>query len=298
MPAPSRREGRRTGLPPPSPISALPSLPVCLRLSFLALGLAALAFVPAHRVHPFILRSKLTDIPSLLATSHLRLISFFSSLSSFSVSFFFFLLQSTCFRSHPEHHLQAAISAAAIRAAASSRPSPSSPNHRSSTSSSKPPPPISETLYHIPTPDATGLVSNYASLYIPGRWHDPSTYVRFSDTVEETSAGSAGLGFLYTLDERDDEWLKNNNRLARGEGPSTPSGIAPTSESGRTRGKGKGRESEEIVVPVISEDEFELVMALMEKWTDEKVPTLHTVRSFSVGFVCDWWGFELVSCHS
>jgi enhancer of polycomb-like protein len=170
-----------------------------------------------------------------------------------------------------EHHLQAAISAAAIRAAASSRPSASSPNARSSTSSAKPPPPISETLYHIPTPDATGIVSNYTDLYIPGRWHDPNSYVSFSDTVEETSAGPAGLGFVYTLDERDDEWLKNSNRIARGE---STNGSA--SDAGRTSRKGKGRESEEIV-PVISEDEFELVMALMEKWTDERFPTLHTV---------------------
>lgn len=97
------------------------------------------------------------------------------------------------------------------------------------------------------------------------------------------------MGYSYTLDERDDEWLKNNNRAARGEGTSasgasgsSTNGVASPSDAGRgTRGKGKDREKEkeEMVVPVISEDEFELVMALMERWTDEKLPTLHTVRS-------------------
>lgn len=56
---------------------------------------------------------------------------------------------------------------------------------------------------------------------------------------------------------------------------------SPTDAAGRgARGKGKDREreKEDMVVPVMTEDEFELVMALMERWTDEKVPTLHTVR--------------------
>ncbi|KAL7417881.1 enhancer of polycomb-like-domain-containing protein [Mrakia frigida] len=189
-----------------------------------------------------------------------------------------------------EHHLQAAISAAAIRAASSHVvvASPSSSSNRSSTTNLKPPPPVAENLYHIPTPDATGVVADYASLYVPQRWTDPSSYVRFSDTVEETTGGPAGLGYSYTLDERDDEWLKNNNRAARGEGTSasgasvsssTTNGVGSPTEAGRgTRGKGKDREreKEEMVVPVISEDEFELVMALMERWTDEKLPTLHT----------------------
>jgi len=186
--------------------------------------------------------------------------------------------------------LQAAISAAAIRAASSHAvASPSSSSNRSSSTNLKPPPPVAENLYHIPTPDATGVVADYASLYVPQRWTDPSSYVRFSDTVEETTGGPAGLGYSYTLDERDDEWLKNNNRAARGEGTSasgasgsSTNGVASPSDAGRgTRGKGKDREKEkeEMVVPVISEDEFELVMALMERWTDEKLPTLHTVRS-------------------
>jgi hypothetical protein len=191
-----------------------------------------------------------------------------------------------------EHHLQAAISAAAIRAASSraapSVGSPSSSNRSGSTSNLKPPPPVAENLYHIPTPDATGVVADYATLYVPQRWTDPSTYVRFSDTVEETSAGPIGLGYSYTLDERDDEWLKNNNRIARGEGTSASGAMngagSPTDAAGRgSRGKGKDREreKEDSVVPVMTEDEFELVMALMERWTDEKVPTLHTVRPAS-----------------
>lgn len=209
-----------------------------------------------------------------------ELISIHSCLPIFSLSF----------SSPTEHHLQAAISAAAIRAA-SSRTNVASPSSssRSSTTNLKPPPPVAENLYHIPTPDATGVVADYESLYVPHRWFDPSSYVRFSDTVEETSGGPAGLGYTYTLDERDDEWLKNNNRLARGEGTSASGasangGNASPSDAGRgARGKGKDREreKEETVVPVLTEDEFELVMALMERWTDEKFPTLHTVRSIS-----------------
>lgn len=157
---------------------------------------------------------------------------------------------------------------------------------RASTTSLKPPPPTtaSENLYHIPTPDATGLASDYASLYAPGRWQEPTSYVRFSGTVEETSAGSTGLGYSYTLDERDDEWLSAHNRHARGEGTSASAAASSsTGDAGRgSRGKGKGRESNEKgdggAAPIISEDEFELVMAVMERWTDEQRPTLHTVR--------------------
>lgn len=178
--------------------------------------------------------------------------------------------------------MQAAISAAAIRAAATrsgstgGSPAPSSssagPNARSSTTNLKPPAPIEEKLYHIPTPDATGIAANYASLYPRNQWQDPTSYVRFSDTVEETSAGPSGLGFGYTLDERDDEWLRDNNRMARGEGTSANGAGTPNGA------RAKGKEKEEIVVPAMTEDEFELVMGLMEKWTDEKYPTLHTVR--------------------
>jgi hypothetical protein len=194
-----------------------------------------------------------------------------------------------------EHHLQAAISAAAIRAAATrsgsgggggtgsnggspaptsagGTPAAGSGNARSSTTNLKPPPPIEEKAYHIPTPDATGIVANYAALYPRSQWQDPSAYVRFSDTVEETSAGPSGLGFGYTLDERDDEWLRDNNRMARGEGTSASAASTPNG------GRAKGKEKEEIVVPAMTEDEFELVMGLMERWTDEKYPTLHTVR--------------------
>lgn len=184
-----------------------------------------------------------------------------------------------------EHHLQAAISAAAIRAAATSRSnsnggSPAPPaggNARPSTTNLKPPAPIEEKLYHIPTPDATGVVSNCNLLYPRNQWQDPTSYVRFSDTVEETSSGPSGLGFNYTLDEHDDEWLKENNRLARGEGTSANGAAGAAGLNGAARPKGK--EKEEVVVPVISEDDFELVMGLMEKWTDEKLPTLHTVSS-------------------
>ncbi|CED83219.1 Polycomb enhancer protein, EPC [Phaffia rhodozyma] len=175
-----------------------------------------------------------------------------------------------------EHHLQAAISAAAIRASASSRTVASSSSAGARGSPDKTTQP-QEALYSIPTPDATGVITNYTALYQPQRWHDPVGYVRFSDTVEEACAGPSGLGFSYTLDETDDEWLKKNNRLARGE---IANGSAPNGLSDPNRGlRIKGKEKEELVPSVISEDEFELVMALMEKWTEERVPTLHTDTS-------------------
>ena len=62
------------------------------------------------------------------------------------------------------------------------------------------------------------------------------------------------------MDERDKEWLDKNNE-DRGEGSSK-----------RPSRKGKEPES----VP-ISEDEFELVMAMFEKITHEKAEFLHHV---------------------
>ncbi|KAJ7933147.1 hypothetical protein B0H13DRAFT_2262917 [Mycena leptocephala] len=62
----------------------------------------------------------------------------------------------------------------------------------------------------------------------------------------------AGDGCTYYMDEADKEWLDKNNRQARGE----------SSED----------KDPNIGVPIsISEDEFELVMGLLEKFTDQKV---------------------------
>ena len=70
--------------------------------------------------------------------------------------------------------------------------------------------------YHIPTPDATGLVesADYAKLYQTHLYHEPHGYIRFSDTVEESSCGQGGLG--YCMDDEDEQWLKAFNSKAEG----------------------------------------------------------------------------------
>ncbi|KAI0687709.1 enhancer of polycomb-like-domain-containing protein [Cytidiella melzeri] len=145
-----------------------------------------------------------------------------------------------------EHHLQAVLSAAATRHYTSSR---------STRGAEKEPAPAA----YIPTPDSTGKVDNYEELYAPNKWRDPVTYVKSSDSVEESTSFALSNGFIYYMDERDKEWLDKNNEEARGEGPSK-------------RVSRKGKESETISM---SEDEFELVMAMFEKITHEKVEFLH-----------------------
>ncbi|THH30198.1 hypothetical protein EUX98_g3973 [Antrodiella citrinella] len=155
-----------------------------------------------------------------------------------------------------EHHLQAVLSAAASR------------HHQSSRSSGTVP------AAFIPTPDSTGIVGNYDDLYPADRWRDPSTYVKTSDTVEEAIADALTAGFVYYMDERDKEWLDKNNEEARGEGTSAQGAVLSTTRSGRNARKGK--EPVEGPQPIVmSEDEFELVMAIFEKVTHEKTPFLH-----------------------
>lgn len=115
---------------------------------------------------------------------------------------------------------------------------------------------------YIPTPDSTGLVDNYEELYPPNQWRDPVTYVKSSDSVEEATSFALANGFIYYMDERDKEWLDKNNE-DRGEGSSK-------------RPSRKGKEPESVT---ISEDEFELVMAMFEKITHEKAEFLHHVSA-------------------
>ena len=138
----------------------------------------------------------------------------------------------------------------------------------------------------------------YDSLYQSGKYKEPTTHLRFSETAEETVEDGLAGGFTYFLDERDAEWIKKHNQEARGEGTSA-SGSANTNgtsedvsitstRSGRalhSRLKGKGKEPE---LPyglsgtssriVVDEDEFELVMGVFEKFTEDKFPFIHLVR--------------------
>ena len=129
---------------------------------------------------------------------------------------------------------------------------------------------------YIPTPDSTGKVENYEELYPPGRWQDPVNYVKFSATVEDAVSFALANGFIYYLDERDKEWLDKNNEGARGEGTSAQGAVSNTGpRSSRSTKKGKEPEGNHPVS--ITEDEFELVMAIFEKVTHEKTEFLHHV---------------------
>lgn len=142
----------------------------------------------------------------------------------------------------------------------------------------------SQPAAYIPTPDSTGVVQNYEELYQSRRWHDPTNYVKSSDTIEESTSFALVGGFIYYMDERDKDWLDRNNEEARGEGTSAQGAISGSTRSARSS-KSKGKEPEVSQPVVITEDEFELVMAVFEKVTHEKTEFLHHVRpSLRVGF--------------
>ncbi|KIY52168.1 hypothetical protein FISHEDRAFT_56145 [Fistulina hepatica ATCC 64428] len=127
---------------------------------------------------------------------------------------------------------------------------------------------------YIPVPDSTGVVADYEELYPPNRWKDPVTYICSSATVEECTGNALADGFTYHLDDRDQAWLDKNNEEARGEGTSAQ-GIAQCALRTSARSaKAKGKEPESGPATVITEDEFELVMGLFEKFTHEKTEFL------------------------
>ncbi|KAJ7119567.1 hypothetical protein C8R44DRAFT_877987 [Mycena epipterygia] len=136
---------------------------------------------------------------------------------------------------------------------------------------------------YIPTPGAIRVVDNYEQLYPPARWKDPITYLQTTQTVEEacTNALVDHEYTTYYMDEIDKQWLDKNNQEARGEGTSAQ-GATSAARSAR---KGKDKEPEMGVPVSITEDEFELVMGLLEKVTDQKVlegdgPDFSLYRSF------------------
>ena len=138
---------------------------------------------------------------------------------------------------------------------------------------------------YIPTPDSTGKVANYDELYPPGRWRDPHEYLKSSDTTEESVSYALANGFIYYMDERDKEWLDKNNEEARGEGTSAQGALTGTTRSGRST-KAKGKDPEISQPAVMSEDEFELVLAIFEKVTHEKTEFLHHVRHHPASGLC------------
>jgi hypothetical protein len=78
----------------------------------------------------------------------------------------------------------------------------------------------------IPIPDNTGLVEDYESLYPPDRWRELVSYVKTSETIEETTQDALSHQFTYLMDERDKEWLDKNNEEARGEGTSAQGAVS------------------------------------------------------------------------
>ncbi|KAG8904858.1 Enhancer of polycomb-like protein 1 [Tulasnella sp. 403] len=172
-----------------------------------------------------------------------------------------------------EVHLLAVL-AASQQAASSSTFCQQQPN--SSRKSALAPPAPPQPAPHIPTPDATGKVANYAEYYPDIAWEPPVLLAKASDTLEECQVDVLGSGYAYVLDERDADWLERSNKAANGEGTSAAGAAsAPRARSAKARGK----EPETVALVVISEDEFELVMGLFERITDDKFPFLHLTPS-------------------
>ncbi|KAJ3827745.1 enhancer of polycomb-like-domain-containing protein [Lentinula raphanica] len=159
-----------------------------------------------------------------------------------------------------EHHLQAVLSQAASQAATGKAPK----------SNEQPD-------AFIPIPEHSGFADDYATLYPEGRWIQPVSYVQSSSVVEEYISAALADGCTYYMDERDKEWLDRNNEEARGEGTSAQGSMLTSNGriSARSAAKGKGKEAEDVQPSFMSEDEFELVMGLFEKITQEKTEFLH-----------------------
>lgn len=130
----------------------------------------------------------------------------------------------------------------------------------------------------IPTPDSTGVVDNYESLYPANRWSDPVPYIFSSFTVEECVSGGLAHGATYYMDEKDEEWLSKNNEEARGVGTSSQAALNSGTRASARSTKAKGKESDNNSPIEVSEDQFELVMGLFELITHEETEYLHHVR--------------------
>ncbi|WWC88395.1 uncharacterized protein L201_003306 [Kwoniella dendrophila CBS 6074] len=199
-----------------------------------------------------------------------------------------------------EHHLQAALSSASLFHSSDKPNSPSDKgtSDTTATATTSTLKPTSSLNYHIPTPDATGLVRDdqFEPLYQATKYVEPVNYIRFSDTVEESSGGWGGLG--YCMDDKDFKWLNEFN--SKQEGTSGTSSSTTTNgdhklngspqtplkeTNGTTAGRGmraKGKEKEKDKndgLPTslsISEDTFEYIMGVLEKYAEDSVPMLHT----------------------
>ncbi|KAK0441186.1 enhancer of polycomb-like-domain-containing protein [Desarmillaria tabescens] len=169
-----------------------------------------------------------------------------------------------------EHHLQQVLSAASFRSQAVR----SAEVDKSQSSSS----------VFIPTPDSTGIVDNYESLYPANRWSDPVPYIFSSLTVEECISGALAHGATYYMDEKDEEWVSKNNEEARGVGTSSQAALSSGTRTSARSTKAKGKDSDNNSPIEISEDQFELVMGLFELITHEETEYLHHSLSGGMPF--------------
>lgn len=145
--------------------------------------------------------------------------------------------------------------------------------------------PTTVSTAYIPTPDSTGIVDGFEEFYPPGKWVDPETYIRWSETVDDSVENGLTGTFTYYMDERDQDWLEKNNEEARGEGTSAQGAAAsatPTRSGLSRSAKSKGKEPDVPQPFSITEDEFELVMGIFEKVTHDKTEFLHHVRRTSM----------------
>lgn len=163
-----------------------------------------------------------------------------------------------------ETHLQNAINASQKRNA---RSKPSHDTTQSASNNDKADSvdenahstPQDDSLGIIPTPDATGRVTNYYQLYKPNQYPEAWSYIKYSDTIEEAQLG----GLVYTIDERDFKFIQEHNKAVKGEGTSTDASSKDEKKNNDI---------------LIDDNHFELVMSVFEKVTDDIAPTLHTVR--------------------
>lgn len=85
------------------------------------------------------------------------------------------------------------------------------------------------------------------------------------------------------MDDEDMRWLNGFNSKAEGGSGSSATANGGGADAGsplngrERRIKGKDREKEAPTTLTISEDVFEYVMGMMEKFTEDTVPMLHTV---------------------
>ncbi|KAG0143107.1 hypothetical protein CROQUDRAFT_135162 [Cronartium quercuum f. sp. fusiforme G11] len=187
-----------------------------------------------------------------------------------------------------EHHLQRVISAstAAILRSAVNEHLPASPaslaDAAQAATDNAPTSSLQPVVPHIPIPDATGMVdpAAYEALYAHSKIFLPSSYIRFSDTVEDTLGG-----VIYTMDEEDEAWLTEFNSessvRSRSRDLSKSSSVPPGEDLKGKRANGrKGKEKERAEPEMeglgrLDPDDFEMLMDHFEKTTEETVPGLH-----------------------